>query len=1778
MFMALLLALSFVPGYAPLLVYAGSEETVSDQLPDEAAGGSLDEAAETPEAISDEGAAETLQEPEAEDLFGDAADAGQAEEEQAVLEEDEEAAGGENADEVKAEPESATESEPAGETDPAPELQPAAEPGSNDAAEFGSESGSAPARALKSAPLKSSTPVETITLTLNDDFNVPDVTYTPTETGYYEFALNAAFDADSFENGRCVDLGFSFFEDGGYIGQAWLCQNGDGVPSVTLYMKNGKEYTFEISKYSKADAEGYLSVSKLDETDVEGMFTIKDGALESYTGNMVNVRIPEGVTNVYSSAYASMAENLHWGTISVHYPSTMAEGSITGEGLNNNTYAFWDMNYSLYACRFDVDSDCPSYKSIDGVVYSKDGTKLIAVPKYYYDDELRVAEGTVSIEESAFGWGGGVGTVELPDSLEVIKESAFYHSTGLNNISFGSNLKEIENYAFSNSGVVSLDLPKSLETMGQNAFGSCHDLKSVTFNSKLEVEYWTFVACDNLETININDNIVWRDGAFEKCTSIKEVNVGSKASEWELRDKCLVFKYDETNHPSPYGDYDEETEKWTALVMVLKDYDSDTFVMDDDIERVYQEAFPGIDCIRNFTVGKKCNSINLFMDLEAIAVSSGNTTYSTEKGVLYSNITHDEWGSDVTGQGRSLEKFPMLSDVTEFTLPADVKEIAGKAFATYSGCNRTLKKLIVPVTSKLETIDGGAFSFCSTAWYDDSEYDTLTLAGKDGSPLHNYYGEYKNDEHLAWESLAADNTVKVTFNPNGGTVTKKSVTKTKGSAVGTLPKATRKGYTFTGWYTKKTGGTKITAKTVVKANVTYYAHWSCKVKFNANGGKASATSRTVAEGAAIGTLPTAKRSNYYFLGWYTKKSGGTKITAKTVVKAGTTYYAHWAKAEISNATVTVKDCTWNGKAQKPAVTVKFKGYTLKKGTDYTVSYSNNKEVGKGKVTIKGKGVFAKSKKTKTAIFKINKAAQKITASDVTYSAGTTGYKTIKIGVKEKAEITLTSSDKSRIKICTTAKQKKKGNIKVVAPGEVKITIKTKATKHYKAGEKTITVVVKGDKRPVSISSSWLTYDKSAKVYKMTDNVVNKLISIDRGDNAGYTCTIETSGRENEVWVEKGNLLTAKGKGDFKIKVVVQKSKAFPASTTYFTIRKSGLALTGVQYLYRENADYTVDILKYVGNSSVRSLTVNPTMKIANKYRSITKISDGAFADCQVAKMEFRDPSSGSGITTIGKSAFARNKALSSIILPKGVTSLGDSAFSGCTNLNRIQLPNTIKVIGKSAFSGCGSLEGTLYLPGSLTQIGESAFNGCKNLDGLVVFNYLKTVGANAFKGTTGIKYVYYSASSARWKAIQFASGNDLVKNNSGLLYNVGAPVYAYSTSNISDETLFRDAPEYLMNPGYEFISGEITDATTEILYGMSDFDIGLAALKAQMKTGKVTRSLKSIIDVVWHMQTGSDKTWEEEEINKELALGLLEDVVETEKPAQIGEILTGINEYRDILDSYRSKGEKIFLDEVERDQVAAALDGIILHKSKEDIQNELAEIGKYWKENDEVPDRTWSISGILNEVTGRAADAVDFYMTFVELNEYYRAYIDAIMEVLPEGTGIYEGFDQLKDILDQPYQTYIAQQFREDIVGTMASHIAKYGYGLTGGETVVAGFMYQILGEMIDAPSIDDMNRAWLETANARHLRQVMMDLNTEITQADASARVGLMRNHRLVTKMYFCALKKAGEYTSKSVKNKPAKQEIIDGLLSRFSPGLNYSSYLSSCKENIADHQQYSK
>ena len=143
----------------------------------------------------------------------------------------------------------------------------------------------------------------------------------------------------------------------------------------------------------------------------------------------------------------------------------------------------------------------------------------------------------------------------------------------------------------------------------------------------------------------------------------------------------------------------------------------------------------------------------------------------------------------------------------------------------------------------------------------------------------------------------------VIFDGNGGTPSVGSMTTTN-QKLTSLPSASRSGsYSFDGWYTKKSGGTKITTDTVFSANTTVYAHWPYTGGYNPpvtyytlrfeTGGGSDIPSVREAYNAYIdltGYVPTWR--GHTFIGWYSERSLTNKVSGVYLTK-DMTMYAGW---------------------------------------------------------------------------------------------------------------------------------------------------------------------------------------------------------------------------------------------------------------------------------------------------------------------------------------------------------------------------------------------------------------------------------------------------------------------------------------------------------------------------------------------------------------------------------------------------------------------------------------------------------------------------------------------------------------------------------------------------------------------------------------------------------------------------------------------------------------------------------------------------------------------
>ena len=262
-------------------------------------------------------------------------------------------------------------------------------------------------------------------------------------------------------------------------------------------------------------------------------------------------------------------------------------------------------------------------------------------------------------------------------------------------------------------------------------------------------------------------------------------------------------------------------------------------------------------------------------------------------------------------------------------------------------------------------------------------------------------------------------TVSMTGYTYGGTKTNPTISGNTGNGTVTYY------YNTTNSNTNGTRWSTVTSSTSLNAG-TYYMYAVVSATANYNGattsavaftiGKAtgyvnlSATSETVSYGTASKTFTVTSHHGGTLSVAQTTTTGATAsisgttvtITSISTLATGTKITVRVTSAETTNYTSAYKDYTltiaaagsasfditlsnntfeYDGTEKTPTATVKVGSTTLKEGTDYDVSYKDNKDAGTAIVTITGKGNYAGSVGTKE--FTITKRALEITASGAT---------------------------------------------------------------------------------------------------------------------------------------------------------------------------------------------------------------------------------------------------------------------------------------------------------------------------------------------------------------------------------------------------------------------------------------------------------------------------------------------------------------------------------------------------------------------------------------------------------------------------------------------------------------------------------------------------------------------------------------------------------------------------------------------------------------------------
>ena len=316
-------------------------------------------------------------------------------------------------------------------------------------------------------------------------------------------------------------------------------------------------------------------------------------------------------------------------------------------------------------------------------------------------------------------------------------------------------------------------------------------------------------------------------------------------------------------------------------------------------------ALSGRSIIVGLDTGDNKNFKLCYKEIPVTVTVPANTTYTV---ALKFELNGTYTRSNRKASAKASFQVVYLGDVSaaEKTTVFYPYKTSGNTIKTTIGGSDANTNIVQITMDDATTVSRSAtksFDFVNTtrSTKDITKYFGVWIAG-------NYGKTYSNQATAKCTVTPA--SYLVTFDPNGGRVSPTSTAVTIGKKYGPLPTPNRYGYDFDGWYTEKIGGKdkEVTETDVVGTNppTTLYAHWTagkCLVVLNANGGKidtasgqVSTKNYTATYGSKYNFLPTPIRTGgYSFDGWYTEKTGGTKITSDTTVTTTKDHilYAHW---------------------------------------------------------------------------------------------------------------------------------------------------------------------------------------------------------------------------------------------------------------------------------------------------------------------------------------------------------------------------------------------------------------------------------------------------------------------------------------------------------------------------------------------------------------------------------------------------------------------------------------------------------------------------------------------------------------------------------------------------------------------------------------------------------------------------------------------------------------------------------------------------------------------
>ena len=845
---------------------------------------------------------------------------------------------------------------------------------------------------------------------------------------------------------------------------------------------------FKGTKYYNVDSnwqDGQLYINHalvcVKEDSAKGEFKIKDGttviADAAFEGccNLSSITIPDSVTHIGADVFYN-CDNLNKIDMSSNIES-VGIGAFEYTAYYDNQ-SNWN-NGALYvgAALIAVNAD------LTGKYQVKDSTRVVAdeVFRACRLTEVLLPNGLVNIGGGyAFAYCNNLESIIIPDTVTEMGSGVFEACRNLKKVVLSNALTVVPSYAFENcENLESIYMPDSVTEIGEYAFYQCAALEKVAFSESLTtIGEMAFGECSKISSIRLPNSVkVIENQAFYECTGLKSLTLSTNLvsiGDCAFQDNCLSTVYIPGDHVR-VGDCAFLPNDDNALFVFC----NSTTQIDTDVYHVYY-----VD---------KATAVKNFKDLYSSDYDWDHATlYSfvaNESGTYYSG--GDYWNSDymyIFDEDYNLVNSNKIDSIAEdegdptggfsFNL-----EKGRTYYFPYGDSNR------FEVIKDYQYIDPGKQYIQG-----DFNYNCLKVVYPDDSfRVENYYG--RNNRNLSQpvtqqycgKTVTFSLTDPVTFKSfevlNSECIDSGLVSVLKAcddKALEKYPLVYRlylsngkiydiKNYSVEGG---SGGGDPDGYSCDCLYSTADGRQFDIGFRYNkstSNELKIQVNNSYLDSSPFVVVKLNDKHTHTWNSGTVTKKASLTTNGVKTYTCKSCKATKTEAIPKASNIKLSKTAYTYNGKVQKPSVTVKdSKGKALKNGTDYKISYPKGmKNVGKYTVKVTLKGNYSGSKSMTYNINPKGTSVSKVTAAKkgfkVTWkkqASQTTGYQVqYSTSSKFKSAKTVTvSKNKTTSKSVGKLSAKKKYYVRVRTYKTVKIG--GKSVKLYSGWSKAKSVTTK----------------------------------------------------------------------------------------------------------------------------------------------------------------------------------------------------------------------------------------------------------------------------------------------------------------------------------------------------------------------------------------------------------------------------------------------------------------------------------------------------------------------------------------------------------------------------------------------------------------------------------------------------------------------------------------------------------------------------------------------